>query len=183
MDTKDVKNKMQDTLDHFQDELKTVRTGRANAGLIENVDVVYYDQHMPLKALANITTPDAKTITVTPWDPNTVAPIEKALREDKNLQLNPLSDGKVIHIQIPAPTSEHRQQLVKQVGEVAEEAQVSLRNARHDALKEAQKQLKDKEISENEFDAVKNELDELVQEFGNKVTELAEDKKAEVQEV
>ena len=183
MDSKAIKQKMQASLDHLHQELKTVRTGRANAALVEGVEVVYYEQTMPIKALANITTPDAKTITIAPWDVNATAPIEKALRDNKNLQLNPLSDGKTIHIQLPPPTSERRQQLVKQVSEIAEEANISLRNIRHDGLKDIQKQLKDKEISENEFETYKKELDQLVQDFSEEVDRVADNKKQEVQEV
>ena len=183
MDSKSVKQKMQAAIDHLHEELKTVRTGRANAALVEGVTVVYYDQTMPIKSLASITTPDAKTITIAPWDANATPVIEKALREDKNLQLNPLSDGKTIHIQLPPPTAERRQQLVKQVSEIAEEANISLRNARHEALKEAQKMHKEKEISENEFDVHKKELDVLVREYSEEVDEIAAHKKQEVQEV
>lgn len=180
---KPVRAKMEATIAHLHDELNTVRTGRANAALVENVDVVYYDQHMPIKALANITTPDAQSITITPWDVNATPAIEKALHEDKNLQLNPLSDGKTIHIQVPPPTAERRQQLVKQVGEIAEEANISLRNARHEALKSAQNQLKEKELSENDFNSFKKQLDQLVSEFSAQIDEIATRKKQEVQEV
>ncbi|MEX0748447.1 MAG: ribosome recycling factor [Candidatus Saccharimonadales bacterium] len=180
---KEAKAKMQAAVDHLHEELKTVRTGRANAALVENVDVVYYDQHMPVKALANITTPDAKSITITPWDANSTAAIEKALHEDKNLQLNPLSDGKSIHIQVPPPTADRRQQLVRQVSEIAEETHISLRNARHEALKDAQVQLKAKELSENEFDSIKKDLDALVADFGGEIDKVADAKKQEVVQV
>lgn len=180
---KEVKQKMQATIDHLHEQLKTVRTGRANAAMVENVTVTYYEQQMPIKALANITTPDATTITITPWDPNTAGPIEKALQNNEELGLTPVSDGKIIHINVPVPTAERREQLVKQVSGIAEEAHVALRNIRHDALKKHQNQLKEKQISQDEFDQNKKQLDELVQEFGATVDEAAEDKKQEVQTV
>ncbi len=180
---KEVSQKMQATVDHLHEELQTVRTGRANSALVENITVTYYDQSMPIKALANITTPDAKTITIAPWDPNATKPIEKALQEDDNLGLSPVSDGKTIHINVPPPTAERREQLTKQVSEIAENAHVSLRNIRHDALKTYQTQLKNKEISQDEFDKAKKHLDELIQEFTSKVDEATEQKKQEVQTV
>ncbi len=179
----EVKDKMQSTVDHLHEQLKTVRTGRANTAMVENVTVTYYDQQMPIKALANITTPEATTITIAPWDPNSVAPIEKALRDNPDVDLTPVSDGKTIHINVPTPTADRREQLVKQVSSIAEDAHVALRNIRHDALKKYQNQLKEKQISQDEFDQAKKQLDDLVQEFGGTVDQAAEDKKQEVQTV
>jgi ribosome recycling factor len=179
----EVRDKMQSTINHLHEQLKTVRTGRANAAMVENITVVYYDQHMPIKALANITTPDATTITIAPWDPNSVEPIEKALRDNPDVDLTPVSDGKTIHINVPTPTEDRREQLVKQVSSLAEDAHVALRNVRHEALKKYQNQLKQKQISQDEFDRAKKQLDELVQEFGNSVDRASEDKKQEVQTV
>ncbi len=183
MNEQDVKQKMQNTLDYLSSELATVRTGRANAALVENISVTYYDQQMPIKALANITTPDAKTINIAPWDPGAVSSIERALHEDKNLGLNPISDGKALFINVPPPTEERRKQLVKQVNEMGEQAQVSLRNIRHDELKTHQNKLKSKEISEDEFERTKKRLDELVQEYGLTAEQAVEDKKQDVLKV
>ena len=183
MNEQDVKQNMQNTLDHLHSELSTVRTGRANAALVENITVTYYDQQMPIKALANITTPDAKTINIAPWDPGATSAIEKALQEEKNLGLNPVSDGKAIFINVPPPTEERRQQLVKQVSEIGEQAQVALRNVRHDELKTQQNKLKSKDISEDEFEQAKKRLDELVQEYGASADKAVEDKKQDVLKV
>lgn len=180
---KDVRDKMQATLDHLHEELQTVRTSRANSAMVENINVTYYDQQMPIKALANITTPDATTITIMPWDPNATGPIEKALQEDDNLGLSPVSDGKTIYINVPPLTSEGREQLIKQVRGIAENAHISLRNIRHEALKQQQNQLKEKQVSEDEFEAAKKRLDELVQEFGEQVEETATNKKQDIQTV
>lgn len=179
----DAKAKMQAAIDYLESDLHTVRTGRANAALVENLNVTYFDQQMPVKALANINTPDGKSITIMPWDPNATPAIEKALQENKELGLNPVSDGKAIHINVPPPTEERREQLVKQVSEKAEEAQIVLRNARHDALKSAQEQVKDKNMSEDEFERVKKDLDRLIADFGKQVEEMTAAKKKEVMEV
>jgi len=180
---KDAKQKMQAALDYLEEDLHTVRTGRANTALVENLTVTFYEQDMPLKALANITAPDGKSLTITPWDPNATPVIEKALLEDKNLGLNPLSDGKVIHIQVPAPTAERREQLVKQVGEKAEAAHISLRNARHEILKTAQSQVKDKSMSEDEFERIKKDLDAMIAEYGSEVDKIIENKKTEIETI
>lgn len=179
----EAKTAAQAALDHLTGDLQTVRTGRANGAMVENIDVVYFEQHMPLKALANITTPDATSITITPWDANSTSAIEKALREAKNLDATPASDGRVIHLNIPPPTAERRQQLIKQIGEKAEASHISLRNARHEALKDAQEQLKAKQISEDQFDLIKKDLDELVRDFGQRVDEAAKNKQHEIEEI
>lgn len=179
----DVKQRMQAALDHLQSEMASVRTGRANAALVESVSVACYGQEMPLKSLANITTPDAKTISIAPWDPSVVGAIEKALHDDPNLDLNPQSDGKVIYINVPPLTEERREQLVKQVGQLGEQAHISLRNVRRDELKSLQLQQKDKSISEDEFERSKKRLDELVSEYGQEVDEAVAQKQSEVRSV
>lgn len=183
MDSGAVRGKMQSALDHLSEELQTLRSGRASTGLVENIQVMHYGQSLPLKALANITAPDAQTIIVAPWDPSATSAVEKAITEDKNLDLTPTSDGKTIYINIPPPTEERRQQLVKQVGEIAEQAHVSLRNIRHEALKDQQTQLKNKQISEDEFEQNKQQLDDLVGEFGSRVDEMSREKKQDIETV
>ncbi|MEX0934576.1 MAG: ribosome recycling factor [Candidatus Saccharimonadales bacterium] len=174
---------MESALEHFSEELKSVRSGRANAALVENLEVECYGQNMALKAIASITTPDGKTIVIAPWDVNNTPAIEKAIRDDKNLDLNPISDGKVIHIQLPPPTAERRQQLSKQVSEVAEEANIAIRNIRHDGLKSLQNQLKDKEISEDDFESGKKDLDKLITDFSGKIDGITENKRKEIEEI
>ncbi len=180
---KEVEKKMESTLDHLSEELKSVRSGRANAALVENLEVESYGQMMSLKSIASITTPDGKTIVIAPWDVSNTPAVEKAIRDDKNLDLNPLSDGKVIHIQLPPPTAERRQQLAKQVGEIAEEANIAIRNIRHATLRDLQNQLKDKSISEDEFEAGKKDLDKLVAEFNTKIDEMTDKKRQEIEEI
>lgn len=183
MDSAEIKNRMQAAVDHLQEELQSVRTGRANTALVENVSVKHYGQSMPLKSLANITAPDAKSIVIAPWDPSAIDAIEKAISEDPNLGLTPTSDGKAVYINVPPLTEERRQQMVKQVSDIAEQAHVSLRNIRHDALKNLQNQLKDKAISEDEFEDGKKQLDTFVQDFGAQVDTISGDKKQDVLKV
>ncbi|MEX0668350.1 MAG: ribosome recycling factor [Candidatus Saccharimonadales bacterium] len=174
---------MESALEYFSEELKSVRSGRANAALVENLEVECYGQNMALKAVASITTPDGKTIVIAPWDINNTPAVERAIRDDKNLDLNPISDGKVIHIQLPPPTAERRQQLAKQVNEIAEEANIAIRNIRHEALKNLQNQLKDKEISEDDFESGKKNLDKLIADFSDKIDGIAEHKRKEIEEI
>lgn len=175
--------KLQKCIDHLMEELKSVRTGRASTALVEDLKVEVYGQQMPLKQLASISTPDATTITISPWDVSNTEAVEKAIREDQGLGLNPLSDGKVIHINIPAPTAERREQLAKQVGEKLEQTNIAMRNIRHDILNEAKKLSKDKQISQDEQHNLEKQLDTKLDECKAKAEELAENKKSEIRAI
>src|SRR5689334_16535112 len=111
------KPKMERSFEHLLDEFKQIRTGRASASLVEDVKVSVYEQDMALKQIAQISTPDAKSISITPWDQTNVAAIEKALREDQSLGLNPVNDGKTVHVNVPPLTQERREQMVKQLSD------------------------------------------------------------------
>ena len=141
----DTKQRMDQAIDHFKDELKKVRTGRAHAGMLEGILVEVYGQRMPLAHVANVGTLDAQTLQVTPFDPSNLEAISAAIRDDKSLGLNPADDGKIVRIPVPPMTEERRREVVKQLGQKVEDARVALRNVRHDALKDAKQQEKDKE--------------------------------------
>lgn len=171
---------MQKAFDFLADELKSIRTGRANTSLVEDLRVEHYGQTMNLKQLANISAPDAKSLSISPWDPTALAAIEKALREDSKLDVNPVNDGKVIHINIPPLTQERREQFVKQLNEKVEAANVSLRNIRHDILHEVKKLQQDKQIGDDDYRWAETELNKKVEDFRSKIEEMAERKRQEI---
>src|ERR1044071_3509751 len=135
---------------HFQDELKKVRTGRAHASMLDGVVVTAYGTPMPLNQVANVTAPEAQLIQITPFDPNNIQAIASAIRDNPTLGLNPSDDGRVVRVPIPALTEERRREYVKVVGTKMEDAMVTMRNLRHDAMDAIDKAKKDKLVGEDD---------------------------------
>jgi ribosome recycling factor len=174
---------MQKAVDHLAEELKSLRTGRASTALVENLTVEQYGQATLLKAVATITTPDAHTIAISPWDKNLVAPIEKMLRENQSLGLNPSSDGNVVRLNVPPMTEERRREIVKELGTKVEQCHVSMRNVRHEALNDARRLEKDKQASQDDVKWAENELGKKIDSYKQKVDEIAKAKEAEIMAV
>lgn len=174
---KTCEDKMKAALDHLADELTGVRSGRANGGLVDSIKVNVYGQDMPLKAIATISTPDAKTIQIQPWDGGNLASIEKAISNQEHLGLNPSNDGQVIRINIPPMSEETRTQMVKLVNQKAEEATISLRNARHDAINEAKKA---KELSQDQMTHLEKSATSLIETYQKKIQEQSSAKEVEL---
>lgn len=183
MDITSVKQQMQQTLDHFEEELKKVRTGRANAGVLEGVMVEAYGQQMPLNQVGSIVALDAQMLQVTPFDATNLEAVSAAISNDQTLNLNPSDDGNVVRVPIPAMTEERRLDVVKQMSEKAEESKVSLRNARQDALKKEKQRVSDKEISNDDYKGSENKLNDIIDEFNKKIDELSKAKEAEIMKV
>jgi ribosome recycling factor len=141
--------KMDQSVQALQKELVKLRTGRASAALVDSVHVDYYGSNVPLSQVANITTPDARTVQIVPWEANMLAVIEKAILA-ANIGITPQNDGKVVRIPVPAPTEERRKEMVKTVKKMGEDAKVAVRNLRRDANEEVKKLEKGKSISEDE---------------------------------
>ena len=140
--------KMQSPIEHFEKELAVIRTGKASSALIENVMVNCYGQSMPLRELATIATPDARLITVQPWDKSIINAIEKGLLAS-NTGLTPINDGEIIRLQLPQMSSERREELVKTLNQKAEESRIGIRNVRkeyHNAIRDAEK---NRDVSED----------------------------------
>jgi ribosome recycling factor len=180
---KQVDPKMDKALDHLREELRSLRTGRASTALVENLMVENYGQQMPLKTVATISTPDAHTIAISPWDRNLVAPIEKLIRENQTLGLNPSSDGNVVRLNIPPMTEERRREIVKELGTKVEQCHVSMRNVRHEALNDARRLEKDKQASQDDVKWAENELGKKIDSYKQKVDEIAKAKEAEIMAV
>ena len=149
--------KVSKTLSVLKEELNTVRAGRANAALLDQIVVDYYGTACPVKNIANISVPDPRTLMITPFDPSTVKLIEKAIMTS-NLGINPSNDGKNIRLVIPVVTEERRKELTKVIKKMGEEAKVAVRNCRRDANDDIKKQEKNGELTE---DDVKKDLDEI----------------------
>lgn len=140
---------MDKTIQSLKGELVKVRTGRASTALVDSVHVDYYGSSVPVNQVANVTTPDARTIQIAPWEAGQLGAIEKAIHA-ANIGLTPQSDGKVIRISVPAMTEERRKELAKQVKKMGEDSKVAIRNHRRDANEEVKKQEKAKTLSEDD---------------------------------
>jgi ribosome recycling factor len=155
-------DKMGKAVDHFSNEIKKIRTGRAHASMLDGIIVEVYGSTMPLVSVATITVPEPQLIQISPFDPTTMQSIISAIRDNQTLGLNPTDDGRIIRVPIPALSSERRQQIVKQLKEKLEDSLVNLRNLRHEALKSADKLKADKAISEDDYKRIEKKIDEIM---------------------
>jgi ribosome recycling factor len=178
----DAKSTMQKTVEATQRDFNTIRTGRANASLLDKVMVDYYGSPTPLKSLANITTPDASTILIQPYDKSSLNTIEKAISLS-DVGLTPSNDGSVIRLNIPPLTSDRRKELVKLAAKYAEDGKVSIRNIRRDVLDTIRKQEKAAEISEDESRDQQDKLQKLTNEYTAKIDDLLAEKEKDISTV
>ena len=154
--------KFNSAIEHFQNDLKSLRTGRASAAMLDGVMAEAYGTAMPLNQMATITTPEAQLIQVSPFDIGNLQAIVTAIRNNQNLGLNPTDDGRVIRLQIPALTEERRRDIVKQLGQKQEDAMVRLRAARKEANDEIAKAKKDKEVGEDDAKRLEKQTDDAL---------------------
>jgi len=176
------KTRMEKAVDDFRKELASVRTGRANAAILDHVRVDYHGTPMPVNQLGNITVPDASLLMITPWDPSAVPLIDKAIRAS-DLGLNPATDGKVVRIPIPSPTEERRKELVKLIHRALENHRTAVRNIRRDVKEAIDKLEKDKKISQDEQKRALDELEKVSHAETKKIEELSASKEKEVMEI
>jgi ribosome recycling factor len=174
---------MDKAIEHFAEDLKTLRTGRASTAILDGVIVEYYGVPQPLKAVASVNTPDARTISVTPWDKGALASIEKAIRENQTLGLNPSNDGSVIRLGIPPMTEERRREVVKAMGAKVEECRIALRNIRHEILNDVKKMEKAKEATVDDVKFAEAELNKQIDKCQTKIDALEAAKAKEIMEV
>jgi ribosome recycling factor len=171
----DLKSRMDGGVDHVRKELANVRTGRASVGLLENIHVEAYGAKMPLNQLAGLSVPEPSLIVAQPYDPSTLATIEKAIRAS-DLGLNPSSDGKVIRVPIPALTDERRKELSRHVHKLAEEGRNSLRQVRRDVNEKLKKLLKEHKISEDDERKGLEQIQKLTDDHVKMIDELQKKK-------
>jgi len=175
----DTESKMKKAVDILHDELKTVRSGKASTGLVENIKADFYGTPTPLKQMATLATPQMDMIVIKPFDPASIKEIEKAIKAS-DLSIAPIVDGKVIRLNIPALSEERRTQLVQQAKQTGEQTKVSIRNIRRDANKHLEKQQKDKLITEDDLEKGKKQVDDITKQYIDKVDDLIKSKSDEI---
>ena len=175
----DAESHMKKAVEATQRAFNTIRTGRANASLLDRVMVEYYGSPTPLKSLATINTPDASTITIQPFDRNSMSLIEKAISLS-DIGLTPSNDGQVVRLNIPPLTSDRRKEFVKMAAKMAEEGRVSIRNIRRDAVDSVRKQEKNSEVSKDESQDLQDKIQKLTDKYIAKIDELLAEKEKDI---
>ena len=178
----EAEERMEKSLVLLADQLRGVRTGRANVGLVDSIRVEYYGSPTPLKQLANLSTPEPQQILIRPFDQTVLGEIIKAI-QTSDIGLTPNTDNKVIRLNVPSLSVEQRKKLVGRVKDLAEEARVAIRNIRRDANKQADNEQSEKLMTEDELEKTKEEIQALTKRFEGKVNEMAEKKSTEVLDV
>lgn len=176
-----VEERMEKALDVMKHNLSGIRTGRANPGLVDSIKVEAYGSLTPLKQIASIGAPEPTQIVIRPYDAGTIKDIEKAIVAS-DLGFNPQSDGRVVRINIPALSTEIRKKMVSRIKELSEEAKVAIRNVRRDGNKAAEHEQKEKILSEDERDDVKDEVQKLTKKHEDQVTKAAKNRETDVME-
>ena len=182
MNLKEAEEKMQKAIEATKNSFNTVRTGRANASLLDRVMVEYYGSQTQLKSIANIGIPDASTITIQPYDKATLNLIEKAINKS-DVGLTPNNDGSMVRLNIPALTTERRQEMVKKTAKLAEEGKVSIRNIRRDAVDSIRKQEKNSDISKDESRDLQDKIQKKTDKYIAKIDELLAAKEKDITKV
>ncbi|MBN1457068.1 MAG: ribosome recycling factor [Sedimentisphaerales bacterium] len=173
------KSNMEKALEYLLNEFKSVRTGRASTGLVDNLMVEYYGTPTPLKQLATVAAPEAAMLIIKPFDPACLKDIEKAIK-NSDLSIAPVMDGKVVRLNIPPLSEERRSQIINQVKQLGEKAKVSIRNIRRDGNKHLEDEEKSKTISEDDRDKGKKDIDHITKEFSDKVDAAIKAKSEEI---
>jgi ribosome recycling factor len=173
---------MNEVMEVLKEDLKSIRTGKSNPGLVEGIMVSYYGSNVPLKQMANISTPDANLIVIQPWDVNSLGDIELAIQNSK-IGLTPSSDGRMIRLALPPLTADRREEIIKMVHQKAESARVVLRNLREESWREIQQQEKANQITEDDRYDAEKELNNLIRDYNQKVETLIKDKEKEIRTI
>lgn len=174
----DAKKGMQDSVDHLQNEFRKIRAGKATPSILDGVYVNYYGYNAPLNQLATVNTPDARTISIQPWEKSMIQPIEKAIQA-ANLGLNPQNDGDTIRVNIPDLTEERRKELTKYIKNESESAKISVRNVRQD-VKDKIKKLQKEGLPEDEAKMKEQELQKMTDKHIEHINKLTEEKEEEL---
>ncbi|HXD31388.1 MAG TPA: ribosome recycling factor [Pyrinomonadaceae bacterium] len=176
---KETSSRMGTVIEDCRRKLATIRTGRATAGLLDNIMVDYYGTATPIAQMASVHVAEPQLLTVQPWDQTQITVIEKAIRAS-DLGLNPSNDGKLVRIPVPALTEERRKQLAKQIHEIAEDHRTAVRNVRRDSNERLKKMLKDKQISEDDERHALDEVQKLTNNNIQTIDKLMESKEKEI---
>lgn len=179
---KNAETKMEKTISALKSDLSAIRAGRANPAILDRVTVEYYGVPTPIQQVGTIAVPEARTITIQPWDMSILSDIEKAILKS-DVGITPNNDGKVIRLNFPPLTEERRKELVKGISKRGEECKVALRNVRRDALEGFKKQKKDGEITEDDLKDLETNIQKLTDKFVGLVDSIIADKEKEIMEV
>ena len=179
VDFKEYARRMEKALDHLNEEFGAVRAGRANPKVLDRITVEYYGSETPLNGVATISTPDARTLVIQPWDTKLLKDIQKAI-QTSDLGINPQNDGRVIRLTFPQLTEDRRKDLVKQVKKYAEDAKVAMRNIRRDGMDYVKKLKKNSEITEDDQKKAEKDLQDLLDKYTKKVDEALAAKEKEL---
>ena len=178
----DLRRRMDQSVADFQASLASARTGRASVHMLDQVKVDYYGTHTPISQLAQLSAPEPQLIVVSPWDPTVLKEMEKAI-QSADLGFNPISDGKVLRIPVPAMTEERRRDVVKHINKVLEEHRTAVRNVRRDGNDALKKLAKDKKVSEDDEKRAMEEVQKMTDEEIRRMEEMCRKKEAEVMQV
>jgi len=176
------RTRMEKAVEDFRKELATLRTGRANASILDSIRVDYHGTPMPVNQLGTVTVPEATLLVISPWDPSVVPLIDKAIRTS-DLGLNPTNDGKVVRIPMPSPTEERRKEIVKHLHKVLENHRTAVRNIRRDIKEGIDKLEKDKKISQDEHKRALEEMEKVTHSETKKIEDLSAAKEKEILEI
>jgi ribosome recycling factor len=179
----EAKRKFAGALEHYYEQLKTLRTARASAAMLDSVVVMAYGQSMPLNQVANVIAPEAQLLQITPFDPGNIQAIASAIRDNPSLGLNPSDDGRVVRVAIPALTEERRREIAKQLGSKQEDAMIALRNIRHDAIDTIDQAKKGKEIGEDDAKRMTSLVEDAMQKARTDIEVASKAKEAEIMKV
>lgn len=179
VDFKEYQRRMEKTLDHLAEDFGAVRAGRANAKVLDKISVEYYGSETPLAGVATISSPDARTLVITPWDNKILKDIQKAI-QCSDLGINPQNDGRVIRLVFPQLTEERRKDLTKQVKKYAEDAKVAMRNVRRDGMDYVKKLKKSSEITEDDQKKAEKDLQDMLDKYTKKVDDALASKEKEL---
>jgi ribosome recycling factor len=182
IDLSAAERRMKGAVESVKNNFATIRTGRANPSLLDRIEVEAYGTRMGLRSMANIGAPEARLLTVTPFDPNSLKDIERAIR-DADIGLNPQNDGKILRLPIPELTEERRRDLIRLARGMAEEGRVSVRNVRRDEMRDVHELRKEGEISQDDERRAEDELQKLTDSYVKRVEAALADKEAELSEV
>jgi len=175
-------SKMKKTVEVLQSQYSTIRAGRANASVLDQIKVDYYGTPTPINQIAGISTPDPRTLMITPWDANSLKAIEKAIMTSE-LGINPANDGRVVRLQFPQPTEERRKELIKQIHKQAEDSKVAIRNVRRDAVEYYKAQKKTGEITEDDLTITEKDLQKLTDKYTDEISKVAQKKETDIKEI
>ena len=179
---KDTRDRMDKALHHLQDLLRAIRTSRASTALVEHIRVDYYGTPTPISQMASISVPEPRQIVIKPFDATALGEINKAIQKS-DLGINPQSDGKILRLTLPPLSGDQRKKYAAKVKEIAEETRVAMRNARRDMNKHAEAESKNGGLTEDEHKKLQDEIQKILKEYEDKVTQVLDKKTAEIMEV